>query len=189
MSTIAFCSQCGARTVTRTPDGDHLPRQVCSACGVVHYENPRVVVGCVPEYQGRLLICRRAIAPRLGYWTIPAGFLENGETLEHGAARECEEEARAEVAIGSLLALVSVTAAHQVHVFFRAALRTPDHAAGPESLETALIDPAEIPWADIAFPSTRFALEHYLADRAAGVEGYHVTELARRIQDGLTGPV
>jgi ADP-ribose pyrophosphatase YjhB (NUDIX family) len=117
----------------------------------------------------------------MGFWTIPAGFLENGETLEQGAARECQEEALADVRIGSLLALVSVTSAHQVHVFFRAELVTPSHGAGPESLETALVDAADIPWSDIAFPSTRFALERYLSDRAAGLEGHHRTQLTRRV--------
>jgi ADP-ribose pyrophosphatase YjhB (NUDIX family) len=181
MSIYAYCSHCGAPTIDRIPEGDHLPRQVCDACGVVHYRNPRVVVGCVPEFDGRILLCRRAIEPRLGFWTIPAGFLENGETLEQGAARECQEEALAEVRIGSLLALVNVTAAHQVHAFFRASMQGPGHGAGIESLETALVEAADIPWAEIAFPSTRFALEHYLADRAAGVEAHHLTELTRRL--------
>jgi ADP-ribose pyrophosphatase YjhB (NUDIX family) len=183
MPTPSYCSDCGARTLTRIPDGDHLPRQVCEACGVVHYQNPRIVVGCVPEHDGRILICRRAIEPRHGYWTIPAGFLENGETLEQGAARECMEEALAEVRIGSLLAVVNVTQAHQVHVFFRATLARPSHGAGPESLETALVDAADIPWADIAFPSTRYTLERYLADRASGLEGHHLTELTRRMAE------
>ena len=179
----AYCSHCGAPTVTRIPDGDHLPRQICEACGVVHYQNPRIVVGCVPDHDGKILICRRAIEPRLGYWTIPAGFLENGETLEQGAARECLEEAMAEVRIGSLLALVNIPQAHQVHVFFRARLPLPVHAAGAESLETALVEAADIPWADIAFPSTRYALERYLADRSAGVEGHHLTEMSRRMAE------
>jgi len=183
MPTPSYCSDCGARTVTRIPEGDHLPRQVCDACGVVHYQNPRIVVGCVPEHDGRILICRRAIEPRHGYWTIPAGFLENGETLEQGAARECQEEALADVQIGSLLAVVNITQAHQVHVFFRAVLPRPLHGAGLESLETALVDAADIPWADIAFPSTRYALERYLADRAAGLERHHLTELTRRMAE------
>ncbi len=183
MNQRIFCSYCGERTEFRVPDGDHLRRQVCDGCGVVHYENPRIIVGCVPEHDGRILICRRAIEPRHGYWTIPAGFMENGETLEQGAARECLEEAMATVEIGSLLALVNITHAHQVHVFFRATLSEPLHAAGPESLETALIDPADIPWGEIAFPSTRFALERYLADREAGVEGHHLAEFARRMAE------
>src|SRR3569623_1820220 len=120
-----FCSHCGSRVALRVPPGDHLPRFVCDSCGTIHYQNPRVVVGCVPEHEGRILICKRAIEPRLGYWTIPAGFMENGESLEQGAARECYEEALADVEIGSLLAIVSIIGANQVHVFFRAKLRLP----------------------------------------------------------------
>jgi ADP-ribose pyrophosphatase YjhB (NUDIX family) len=183
MSEPRYCSHCGTETTIRIPEGDHLPRQVCDACGIVHYQNPRIIVGCVPEHDGKILICRRAIEPRHGFWTIPAGFMENGETLEQGAARECLEEAMAEVRIGSLLALVNVTHAQQVHVFFRATLPRPVHGAGPESLETALVDPADIPWDEIAFPSTRFALERYLADRAAGVENHHLADLSRRVAE------
>jgi ADP-ribose pyrophosphatase YjhB (NUDIX family) len=150
-----YCSQCGQKTQVRVPEGDHLPRFVCDHCGVVHYENPRIVVGCVPEHAEQILICRRAIEPRRGFWTVPAGFMENGESLEAGAARECQEEAQALVDIGSLLALVSIPAAHQVHVFFRARMRQPEFAAGIESLEVKLISASEIPWQDIAFPSTR----------------------------------
>ena len=181
MSSMLFCSHCGHRTVTRIPEGDHLPRVLCEACGTIHYQNPRVVVGCVPEADdGRILICRRAIEPRLGYWTIPAGFMENGESLEEGAARETHEEAVAQVRIGSLLALVSIPEAQQVHAFFRGMLLSPAHSAGPESLETALVQAQDIPWADIAFPSTRYALERFLEDRAAGQERHHVTRMSRR---------
>jgi ADP-ribose pyrophosphatase YjhB (NUDIX family) len=175
-----FCNQCGSRVSLRIPPGDHLPRHICDACGTIHYQNPRVVVGCVPEYEGRILICKRAIEPRLGFWTIPAGVMENGETLQQGAARECQEEALADVEIGSLLSLVSVLGAHQVHVFFRATLREPEFGAGPESLEVKLVTEDEIPWADIAFPSTRFALERYLDDRRAGREDHHFATFERR---------
>ncbi len=160
---------------------------MCEHCGTIHYQNPRVVVGCVPEHEGRILICKRAIEPRLGYWTIPAGFLENGESLEHGAARECQEEALADVEIGSLLGLVSIVGANQVHAFFRAKLRAPTFGAGPESLEVKLVTPGDIPWQDIAFPSTTFALEKFLEDRAAGREDYHLTTLDRRRPDGSRG--
>jgi ADP-ribose pyrophosphatase YjhB (NUDIX family) len=181
MSSMLFCSHCGARTVTRIPDGDQLPRVLCEACGTIHYQNPRIVVGCVPEADdGRILICRRAIEPRLGYWTIPAGFMENGESLEEGAARETHEEALAQVRIGSLLAVISIPQAQQVHVFFRAALLSPAHSAGTESLETALVEAHAIPWTDIAFPSTRYALERFLDDRAQGHERQHVTRMDRR---------
>lgn len=179
-----FCSHCGAKVSLRVPDGDHLPRYVCDACGTIHYSNPRIVVGCVPELDGRILICRRAIEPRRGYWAIPAGFLENGETLQQGAARESQEEALADVEIGSLLAVVTVLHAHQVHVFFRARLRSAEVGAGPESLEVALVRPEELPWPEIAFPSTDFALRRFLEDRAAGTQGHHFTEFDRRKSSG-----
>lgn len=178
-----FCSHCGAPTVREVPPGDHLMRQVCPACQTIHYENPRIVVGCVAEHEGRILICRRAIEPRRGYWTIPAGFMENGETLADGAARECQEEALADVEIGSLLAVIDIPGAHQVHVFFRARMRDGTFGAGPESLESLLVQEEQIPWAEIAFPSTRYALQQYLADRAAGREGLHRTLLSRRHED------
>jgi ADP-ribose pyrophosphatase YjhB (NUDIX family) len=176
----SFCCYCGQNTVIAMPAGDHRLRRTCPGCSAIHYENPRIVVGCVPEHEGRLLICRRAIEPRRGYWTVPAGFMENGETLEAGAARECHEEALATVAIGSLLALVNIPEAEQVHVFFRAQLTSSAFGAGEESLETRMVDAADIPWDDIAFPSTRFALERFLADRSAGVQLHHLTTLARR---------
>jgi ADP-ribose pyrophosphatase YjhB (NUDIX family) len=175
-----FCCYCGEKTAFSTPPGDHMLRRVCPSCDSVHYENPRIVVGCVPEHEGKILICRRGIEPRRGYWTIPAGFMENGETLEAGAARECHEEALAVVDIGSLLAVVNIPEAQQVHVFFRARLTTSAFGAGEESLEAMMVDAADIPWKDIAFPSTRFALEKYLADRSAGVENHHLTALGRR---------
>jgi ADP-ribose pyrophosphatase YjhB (NUDIX family) len=175
-----FCTYCGQRTVIAVPAGDSHPRRVCPACHSVHYDNPLIVVGCVPEYEGRILICRRAIEPRRGFWTVPAGFMELNESLEDGAARECLEEALAQVDVGTPLALVNVPEAGQVHVFFRARMSSDAHGAGEESLEAMLVDPADIPWHDIAFPSTRYALESYLADRAAGIEDIHVTTLRRR---------
>jgi ADP-ribose pyrophosphatase YjhB (NUDIX family) len=178
---MKFCNQCGAAVQLRIPEGDHLPRYVCDACGAIHYLNPRLVVGCVPEHGGRILLCRRAIEPRRGFWTVPAGFMENGETLQQGAARETHEEALAEVTIGSLLSVVHVLHAEQVHVFFRAALAEERYAAGPESLEVALVAPPDIPWEEIAFPSTDFTLRRYLEDQAAGREPYHFTTIDRRI--------
>ena len=163
------------------PEGDHLPRNVCRSCGTIHYENPRIVVGCVVEYEGLILLCRRAIEPRRGFWTVPAGFMENGETLEAGAARESQEEALARVTIDSLLAVINIPGAHQVHIFFRAHMEDGEFGAGPESLESMLVTPAQIPWDDIAFPSTRFALEQYLADRALGSDRPHLTTLAHRL--------
>ncbi len=139
---MKFCSHCGQPVTLRVPEGDHRPRHVCTGCGVVHYQNPKIVAGCVPEYEGRILLCRRAIEPRLGYWTIPAGFMENGETTQDAARRESLEEALAEVEIGSLLAVVHVLHADQVHVMFRARLPKPQFGVGPESLEVMLCDEA-----------------------------------------------
>ncbi|MBV9346035.1 MAG: NUDIX hydrolase [Gammaproteobacteria bacterium] len=174
-----FCSHCGAKVELRVPAGDHLPRYVCAACGRIHYQNPRLVVGCVPEHEEKILLCRRAIEPRRGYWTVPAGFMENRETLQQAAARECHEEALAEVVIGSLLSVVHVLHAEQVHVFFRARLPQARYAPGPESLEVALLAAAEIPWADLAFRSTDFTLRHYLDDRNAGRENHYFATLDR----------
>ena len=172
-----FCSACGQPVTLKTPDGDHLPRYVCTACGVVHYENPRIIAGCVIETDGKLLLCKRAIEPRRGYWTAPAGFMENGESVQHAAAREAMEEALAHVRIGSLLAIVNVLRAHQVHIMFRATLSEPGFGVGPESLETQLYEESAIPWPDIAFLSVEFALRRYLRDRSAGVERVHFRDI------------
>lgn len=164
----------------RVPEGDQRPRFVCGSCGTIHYQNPRIVAGCVPEWEGRILLCRRAIEPRRGYWTTPAGFMEIGETLPQAAARETLEEALADVTIGSMLAVVDVVYAAQVHINFRARLRRPEFAAGVESLEVGLYEEAQIPWDDIAFESTRFSLRRWFEDRRQGREVLHFHELLRR---------
>jgi ADP-ribose pyrophosphatase YjhB (NUDIX family) len=175
-----FCSYCGQPVTQLVPEGDHRLRHVCTSCGQVHYQNPKIVAGCVPEHEGRILLCRRAIEPRRGYWTIPAGFMENGETTQDAARRESLEEALADVEIGSLLAVVHVLHADQVHVMFRARLDQPVFGAGDESLEVMLCDEAEIPWADIAFRSVDFALRRYLEDRGSGLERHHFTAIDLR---------
>lgn len=177
---MKFCSSCGQPVSLRKPQGDHLERYVCDACGVVHYQNPKLVVGAVPEYDGRILLCRRAIEPRSGFWTIPAGFMENGETTQDGARRETFEEALADVEIGSLLAVVHVLHADQVHVMFRAKMRSPTFGPTPESLEVGLVAESEIPWELIAFRSVDFALRRYFDDRRRGVEEHHFTALDYR---------
>ena len=177
---MKFCSHCGQPVTMRVPEGDHRPRHVCTGCGTVHYQNPKIVAGCVPEHEGRILLCRRAIEPRRGYWTIPAGFMENGETTQDAARRESMEEAQADVEIGSLLAVVHVLHADQVHVMFRARLAYPEFGAGAESLEVMLCDEAEIPWHDIAFRSVDFALRRYFEDRRAGLERHHFTAIDLR---------
>lgn len=145
----------------RIPEGDDRERLVCNGCGWVHYVNPRIVVGSVATWDGRILLCRRKIEPRAGFWTLPAGFLEEGETPEEGARREAREEAEADIRVGSLLAVYAITRISQVQLFYRAELATPDIGAGPESLEVMLATPDEIPWADLAFPSVHWALEDF----------------------------
>ena len=172
---MKFCSQCGHEVALKVPEGDTLPRYVCGQCATIHYENPKVVVGCVPEYDGRILLCKRAIEPRLGYWTVPAGFMENGETLQEGAARETLEEAEAQVEVGELFAIVDVVRAQQVHMLFRARMLNERYGAGHESLEVRLIEPEDIPWDDIAFASVRFGLEAWLEDRRTGRPRLHTT--------------
>jgi ADP-ribose pyrophosphatase YjhB (NUDIX family) len=178
---VKFCSNCGQPVQRLIPPGDLRERFVCSACGTVHYENPKIVVGCVPEWEGKILLCRRAIEPRLGYWTTPAGFLEIGETLRAAAARETQEEALAQVEVGSLLAVVEVLHSAQVHVMFRARMLRPDCGAGTESLEVMLCEEAQIPWSDIAFQSISFSLRRYLEDRRAGREPAHFEALEHRL--------
>jgi ADP-ribose pyrophosphatase YjhB (NUDIX family) len=177
---MKFCADCGHAVEHRRPPGDHLPRYVCPSCGAIHYQNPKIVAGCVPEHEGRILLCRRAIEPRSGYWTVPAGFMENGETIQQAAQRESLEEACAEVEVGSLLAIVHVLHADQVHVMFRARLPRPQFAVGAESLEVMLCEEAAIPWDDIAFRSVDFALRRYLDDRRKRVEQHHFTTIDLR---------
>jgi ADP-ribose pyrophosphatase YjhB (NUDIX family) len=172
---MKFCPSCGQPVEMKVPEGDHLPRAVCTACATIHYDNPRIIAGCVIEVDGKILMCKRAIEPRHGFWTIPAGFMENGESVQQAAAREAMEEALAHVQIGSLLAIVSVLRAHQVHIMFRARLDPahPQFGIGPESLDSRLYAESEIPWPEVAFLSVEFALRRYLEDRRNGVERLH----------------
>jgi ADP-ribose pyrophosphatase YjhB (NUDIX family) len=179
---MKFCPACGQPVEMRIPPGDNLPRAVCTACGSIHYDNPRIVVGCVPEWQGRILLCQRAIEPRLGYWTTPAGFMENGETLQGGAARESLEEALATVQVGSLLSITHVLHARQVHVNFRGRLLDGKFGAGAESLQVRLYEESQIPWDQIAFPSIEFALRSYLEDRRTAQEAVHYSDIDRPLK-------
>ncbi|EKV30539.1 FAD pyrophosphatase [Caenispirillum salinarum AK4] len=145
--------------VERVPEGDERPRMVCDDCGFINYENPKIIVGAVVTWGDKYLLARRAIEPRKGFWTIPAGFMELNESAEAGAAREVMEEAQAEVEVGALLGVYSLHHINQVHLIYRAEMTTPDHGAGYESQEVALVDWADIPWSELAFPSVRWALE------------------------------
>lgn len=158
-------------TTEAVPPGDDRPRQVCADCGFVNYINPKVVVGAVSVWEDKFLLVKRAIAPRKGYWTIPAGFLETGETVEAGAVRETWEEARARVTVDALLGVYSLSRIAQVYLVYRGQMLSANHAPGPESEDSRLVTWEDIPWDDIAFPSVTWALNHYrdTADQAAPI--------------------
>ncbi len=178
---MKFCSECGSPDVAwRIPDGDTVPREVCGACGAIHYRNPKVVVGCLATWEDRVLLCRRAIEPRHGLWTLPAGFMENGETLAAGAARETIEEARARVDVGELYTVISLPQISQVYVMFRSRLLDLDFGPGPESLEVRLFHEDEIPWDRIAFRTIARTLRTFFLDRRDGAFPLHVSALERR---------
>lgn len=178
---MKYCSDCGHAVERRVPAGDHLPRHVCPACGAIHYRNPKVIVGCVPEWEdGRILMCRRAIEPRLGRWTFPAGFLELGETSAQGAAREALEEAQAEVAVGDLFVVINVPYVSQLYLIHRGRLKAPRYGPTLESSEVTLMREDEIPWDEIAFPTIWHSLKYFYADRAGGASGIHALDLTVR---------
>ena len=174
-----YCSQCGAGVKLAIPEGDHLPRHICGQCGEIHYQNPKVVVGCIPEYEDKLLFCTRAIEPRLGYWTLPAGFMENGETTAEGAQRETLEEAGARVEILDVFSMFNLPHINQVYVLYRARLCDLDFAPGAESLEVHLLDEQQVPWEEMAFPVITESLRLYFADRKAGRFAFHSGDMIR----------
>lgn len=165
---MKFCSDCSEPLRHEVPDGDDRPRHVCAACGSIHYQNPKVIAGCLPIYQDQILLCRRAISPRRGFWTLPAGFMELGETLAEAAIREAWEEACVTVELDSAYTLMSLPALSQVHLFYRARMPRPEFRAGPESLEVALFHASEIPWDDLAFETVRRTIDYFLQDRGRG---------------------
>lgn len=171
---MKYCSNCSTPVELRVPEGDNLPRYVCPACGVVHYQNPKIVVGCIPEWEDRILLCRRAIEPRHGLWTVPSGFMENAETLVQGAARETLEEANARVEMGNLYAIYNIPHINQVHVLFRARLLDLDFKPGIESLDVQLFEEAEIPWDTLAFRVIHEPLKRYFEERQQGKLGFHM---------------
>lgn len=163
---MKFCSNCGSSVSHRIPEGDDRPRHVCDSCDTIHYSNPRVIVGCVPEYEGKILLCRRAIEPRSGLWTLPAGFMENGETTLQGAARETWEEARAEVYEQHLYRIFDVPGINQVYMFYRARIVDGAYGVGPESQEVELFTEDSVPWDEIAFPVVYHTLREFFHDRS-----------------------
>ena len=177
---MKYYSQCGAQVIQRIPEGDSRLRYVCERCNTIHYQNPNIVAGVLPVWDGKVLLCRRAIEPRLGYWTLPAGFMENGESVEQAARRETVEEACATLEDLHLYMMVDVPYINQVHIFYRADMANADFAAGIESLEVKLFDEADIPWSDLAFNTVRRALECYFIDRRRQEFSVHT--------DCLSGP-
>jgi len=177
---VKFCSECGsAEVVHRIPAGDTHVRHVCEGCGTIHYQNPKIVAGCIPEWQGKILLCRRSIEPRCGYWTLPAGFMETGESTLQAAAREAWEEAQAVVENLTLYAMYSLTHISQVYLMFRAELREGKASAGAESLEVALFAEADIPWRELAFPVVDETLKRYFEERRAGRYSLHLGDISR----------
>jgi ADP-ribose pyrophosphatase YjhB (NUDIX family) len=173
-----YCSSCGATVTVKIPEGDNLPRHVCDACGEIHYRNPKIVAGCVAVWEDRVLLCRRAIEPRYGLWTVPAGFMENGETTDEAASRETWEEARAAVAELTLYGVFSIPHISQVYMMFRGRMNAMEFDISPESLEVRLCEENEIPWDRIAFPVVRETLTRYFADRVRGSFPVHVQRIA-----------
>lgn len=172
---MKFCTECGTPVEFKIPPDDTLPRHICPKCQTIHYQNPKLVVGSIAEWEGRILLCRRAIEPGYGLWTLPAGFMENGESTAQAAERETREEACARVAVEDLFSLVNIPHIDQVHLFYRARLLDPDVAPGTESLDTALLDESAIPWEEIAFRSVALSLRQYLDDRRRGRFEFHET--------------
>ena len=165
---MKFCSECGQSVTARVPDGDTRSRFICDHCETIHYQNPRIVAGCLAVHERQVLLCKRAIEPRMGYWTLPAGFMEQGETVEEAARREAREEANAEIRIDRILAVYSVPRISQVQIMFRAELVS-DISPGPESLEVELFDWRDIPWSNLAFPTVLWGLTHYAETRSKTV--------------------
>lgn len=172
-----FCSHCGSDALRfEIPPGDNRPRYCCPDCGRIHYQNPNMVVGCLPVWEDKILLCRRAIEPRKGFWNLPAGYLENGETVQEGALRETREEAGVEVELIRLHTVYNIPHVNQVYLFFLAQMPSPEFDIGPETLEAGLFAPNEIPFADMAFHSSVYAIKQYHLHRYQDFRGVHVSE-------------
>mgnify|MGYP000117160759 CR=1 FL=1 len=180
---MKFCSQCGGDIEHKIPKDDNRHRFICVNCDIIHYQNPNIVAGTVPVYEDQVLLCRRAIEPRHGYWTLPAGFMENKETTTEAAIRETWEEAEAKVNIDALYTVINVPQIDQVHMFFRATMVDGKFGAGPESLETKLFKEHEIPWDELAFPTVKKTLQLFFEDRKKNQFDVHVSDIIRSPRD------
>ncbi|MDX1451828.1 MAG: NUDIX hydrolase [Oleiphilaceae bacterium] len=178
-----YCSHCGGDIEHKIPADDNRPRHICVACGTIHYQNPNIVAGTIPVYENKILLCKRAIEPRHGFWTLPAGFMENQETTTEAAMRETWEEAEAKVEIQALYTVLNVPQIDQVHMYFRATIINGEFGVGPESLETRLFTEEEIPWDELAFPTVKKTLRLFLAERKHEQFGVHVDDIVRPPRD------
>ena len=176
-----FCVICGHKTTEKIPLGDHQLRRVCTDCGNIHYINPKVICGALVLFENKVLMCRRAIEPRYGLWTLPAGYMELFETMEQGAARETREEAEAEIDIEQLYCMYNIPRIGQIYVLFKANLIDGQFGAGEETIESRLFSEDEIPWAELAFPSVEQTLRHYFADRKTNQFQMHLETLGSRL--------
>jgi len=172
---MKFCSECAQPISQVIPEGDNRVRYVCLSCDTVHYQNPRIVAGTLPIFEDKVLLCKRAIEPRKGYWTLPAGFMENGETTEQGAIRETVEEANARVINLQLYTMIAVPHISQVHIFFQGELADLNFSCGIESLEVKLFEEKDIPWQELAFPTVSTTLRRYFNDRKIQVANSQTT--------------
>ena len=178
---MKYCSNCGSEEVEqKVPDGDNRLRYCCIRCDSIFYENPKIVTGCLAQWQGKILLCKRAIEPRLGSWTLPAGFMENHETIQEAAARETYEEATAKISNMDLYTIYNLPHISQVYMIFRGDIEDGQASPGIESLETEFVAEAEIPWHDLAFPVIKETLELYLEDRQRGEFQLHTGEIRRK---------
>ena len=182
-----YCSNCGDTVKFCTPDGDDRPRYLCESCGTIHYENPKVVVGCIPEMDGKILLCRRAIEPRSDKWTLPAGYLENGETVAQGAQRETLEEAEARIEIIAPYALFNICYVNQIYVMFRARLLDGKFKAGKESTDVRLFLEEDIPWDQVAFTVIEKTLRLYFKDRLSGAYPFHIGDILSKTEINTVG--
>lgn len=174
---MKYCCECGAPVEFKVPEGDNLPRHVCTECQIIHYQNPKIVTGTIPVWEDKILLCKRAIEPRYGLWTLPAGFMENNETTMEAAVRETLEEANARVEMSELYALFNLAHINQVYIMFRGHLANLDFSAGSESLEVDLFTEDEIPWDELAFPVITETLKLFFNDRREGNFRTHMSDV------------
>ncbi|KAF7276535.1 hypothetical protein GWI33_010108 [Rhynchophorus ferrugineus] len=178
---MSFCSRCGHPTTSKIPLGDHQVREVCTSCNTIHYVNPKVICGALVIWENKVLLCRRAIEPRYGLWTLPAGYMELLETMAEGAARETREEAEANIDIEQLYCMYDIPRIGQIYVLFKAQLVDGKFGAGEETIECRLFGEQDIPWNDLAFPSVKRTLEHYFADCQNNIFPIHHEALGTRL--------